>query len=301
MKCPYCRMSLSCSVKRGFFRRKSTNTARIQRYFCKIKKKGYSQRTLTPTYREKKAYLNQALFGLLCSGVSQRRCALILSIHQKTVARKLVRLNSQALATQQSLTKNLAPVTQVVFDEMETFEHTKCKPLSICVAVEKSSRFILAAKVEQMPAKGLLAKISRKKYGPRADHRKAGLSKVLSHVKAVSVPSLLIESDECPRYTVAVKRYLPYALHRRYKGRRGCIVGQGELKRGGFDPLFSLNHSCAMFRDNLKRLTRKSWCTTKKPQQLQMLVNLYVCFHNLLLIDPKGRFKLKGSLEICTI
>jgi len=38
------------------------------------------------------------------------------------------------------------------------------------------------------------------------------------------------------------------ATHRTVKGRRGSIAGQGELKKIGFDPLFSLNHTCAMLR-----------------------------------------------------
>jgi hypothetical protein len=60
-------------------------------------------------------------------------------------------------------------------------------------------------------------------------------------------------------------------------------VGQGELKRGGFDPLFSLNHTAAMFRDRLKRLSRRTWCTTKRPDRLQLLLDLYAWYHNELL------------------
>lgn len=60
-------------------------------------------------------------------------------------------------------------------------------------------------------------------------------------------------------------------------------MGQGELKAGGFDPLFSLNHTCAMYRDNLTRMSRRTWCTTKGPDRLQSLVNLYVCAHNFMI------------------
>ncbi len=55
---------------------------------------------------------------------------------------------------------------------------------------------------------------------------------------------------------------------------------QGELKRGGFDPLFALNHTCAMFRDHLKRLSRRTWCTTKRASCLQDLLYVYAWFHN---------------------
>jgi hypothetical protein len=98
-----------------------------------------------------------------------------------------------------------------------------------------------------------------------------------------------IRSDLCPRYPSVVRRFFPFATHTRYKGRRGCVVGQGELKRGGFDPLFSLNHSCAMYRDNLKRLSRRTWCTTKRPDRLQALLNMYACYHNQFLTDHEAR------------
>ncbi len=40
---------------------------------------------------------------------------------------------------------------------METFEHSKCKQVSIPIAVEEDSRHILAIDVVPMPAKGLAA------------------------------------------------------------------------------------------------------------------------------------------------
>ena len=44
-----------------------------------------------------------------------------------------------------------------------------------------------------------------------------------------------------------------------------------------------------MFRDNLKRLSRRSWCTTKRADRLQCLVHLYVCAHNSIIDMKKGR------------
>ena len=58
--------------------------------------------------------------------------------------------------------------SEIVFDEMETFEHTKLKPLTIPMAVEQGTRRILAVDVGKIAAKGHLAEISLKKYGPRS-------------------------------------------------------------------------------------------------------------------------------------
>lgn len=65
-----------------------------------------------------------------------------------------------------------------------------------------------------------------------------------------------------------------------YKCRRGCVVGQCELKRGGFDPLFSLNHTATMLRDHIKRLARRTWCTPKRLERLQHFLDMYAFYHN---------------------
>jgi len=61
---------------------------------------------------------------------------------------------------------------------------------------------------------------------------------------------------------------------------RGCVAGQGELKKIGFDPLFSLNHTYAMMRANINRLFRRTWNTTKDPRKLRDHIDLYVWYHN---------------------
>jgi hypothetical protein len=53
-------------------------------------------------------------------------------------------------------------------------------------------------------------------------------------------------------------------VHQTFKGRRGCVVGQDELKAGCFDPLFILNHTCAMFRAHIELLSRRTWWKNKK-------------------------------------
>ena len=130
-----------------------------------------------------------------------------------------------------------------------------------------------------MPAKGLLAKRARKKYGPRKDGRKRARRKLFSCLQQNILPAALIESDENPHYPPDVKEFFPTAHHQTYKGRRGCVVGQGELKEGGFDPLFSLNHTAAMLRANMNRLFRRTWCTTKKLTELDNHIAIYAMAH----------------------
>ncbi len=277
LSCPHCQ--LDSITKRGLYVVKNEHGT-VQRYACKVCKRRFSDQTGTLTYKEKKPGVTRALFRLLCSGMSQRAAADALAVKRDTVASKVRRLGSECkLRLAASLVaKPVGPV--VIFDEMESYEHSKCKPLSMAVAVEHGSRRIIAVEVASMPAKGLLAEKSRQMYGRRRDGRPAALKAMCEQIKIASPGLAKLVSDQSPRYPAVVAANFPGIPHTTHKGRRGCVVGQGELKRGGFDPLFSLNHTCAMFRDALKRLTRRTWATTKKLECLQQLMHVYAYFHN---------------------
>lgn len=283
--CPYCFKDPSMSearpkvVRNGCFRRKS-DARTVQRFQCLGCKKGFSFATLHPCYRQNKRHKNEPLRKLLCSGVSQRRAAIILNLSRTTVVRKLLFLAAQAQMKLDELLKSKPQATEIEFDDMETFEHSKCKPLSITLAVVSKERRILGFEVSRMPAKGVLAAIAQKKYGPRPDERPEARKKLFERIKPHIHPEALIKSDQNPHYPIDVKRFFPRSTHKTFKGRRGCVVGQGELKRGGFDPLFSLNHTCAKLRADINRLFRRTWCTTKKPERLAAHLAIYVVYHN---------------------
>lgn len=170
-------------------------------------------------------------------------------------------------------------IKEVVFDEMETFEHSKMKPVSIALAVT-SKRWILSTEVAQMPAKGLLAERSRKKYGYRKDDRPRALRNLFQTLRAVTEPNAHFKSDQNPSYPYYLFKTFPEAMHETTKGGRSAIVGQGELKKLLWDPIFSLNHTAAMLRANMNRLFRKTWCTTKTLQGLRDHLALYTTYHN---------------------
>lgn len=273
-------------VRNGFFYRTS-DRKRIQRFRCALCGVNFSHATTSQAFGQKKRHLNHKIFELLCSGVSQRRAARILKTQQKTVARKLTFLGLKARHLNLISRRARAKASLLQFDDLETFEHTKMKPLSVTLMVEEETRYILGFEVSRMPAKGHLAKRSLKKYGPRKDERRESRDRLFRRVKASIETDSLIKSDENPHYHLHLKEHFPESTHVRFKGQRGAITGQGELKKIEFDPLFSLNHTCAMFRANVNRLIRKTWCTTKKIQPLIDHLELYVFYHNQVLLKNK--------------
>ena len=240
----------------------------------------FSQATNSPCFGQNKRHLNREIFKHLASGESQRRIAFLLHTHRKTVARKLAFLGGRARLYNFRLRRSRPLVHSMQFDDLETIEHTKLKPLSVTLAVEKDTRHIIGFEVSRMPAKGLIAKRSIKKYGYRKDERADGRDRLFRRIKSVVAPFAAIESDENPHYPADVARHFSTCSHITTKGQRGASTGQGELKRVEFDPLFSLNHTCAMLRANINRLFRKTWCTTKKIQPLIDHLEIYTAFHN---------------------
>ena len=268
-------------VRKGFFFR-SSDSRWLRRYFCNACLKTFSRAGLSATRYQKVRRFTPLLDQLINSGVSQRRSARILKVDRKTVVRRLRFLAAQARAEQEEDRQALQsiPLQAIEFDDLETSEHTKCKPLSVSLAVEPKSRKILGFQVSQMPAKGRLSKISVRKYGFRKDERKKGWNKLLSNLKPILAPNVTITTDENPHYTARIKAHFPRCTHVQIPGGRGASTGQGELRDKRFDPMFALNHTCAMLRANMNRLFRKTWCTTKTRQGLIDHLSLYVRYHN---------------------
>ncbi len=285
---PLCRhQDLLRVIKKGFFKRPSDGRL-VQRYLCQNCKKHFSKQTFSRFYRQRKIWISAELAKLITSGVSRRRCALLLGVNRKTIDHKITELSEYAQFWQSRMLQQRKTFSSIHFDDLETFEHTKMKPLSVPLVVEDTSRIIIAAGVAQMPAKGTLAMRSVKKYGHRKDLRPHAWNAVLAAAKAFADPDCRILSDNNPHYPQHIKIHFPSSIHSTTPGGRGCIAGYGELKKKGYDPMFSLNHTCASLRDNLACLKRRTWTTTKKPSELQKLLNIAIMSHNKRILAKQG-------------
>ena len=265
----------------GYYFRKN-DSRMIKRYRCSHCQKRFSSATFSLAYRQKKRRINHLLKNLLSSGVSMRRAAIILKIHRKTVKRKVDFLAKKSQIEHHNFLETLKinKVQHMQFDDLITIEHTKLKPLSVSLAIDENNRRILGIEVSQIPAFGKLAAFSRKKYGYRKNTHKKAMNKLFFKLKDIISSKGIIETDEHKQYPGMIKKYFPSVEHKRYLGGRSCIAGQGELKKLHYDPLFKLNHTCAMLRANVNRLIRKTWCTTKDPHMLQKHLQIYMSYHN---------------------
>ena len=283
--CPTCQKR---DEVRGYGKfRRSSDRQEVQRFKCQRCCKTFSRATIDPEYCQKKRQINYTLERLLASVVSQRRAAIILNVNRKTVARRIPFFGELCKKKVQKSLKEFVkkqPVTTLQLDELQTIEHTKCKPLSVAVVVNPDTRHILGVNVSTMPATGKLAKLSRQKYGYRPDKRQEGLQHLLNDLPPIKETLKTVKSDEHPYYPPLIRKEFPSVTHLKYKGDPPAVMGQGELKKNGFDPLFCINHTLAMMRANICRLIRKTWCTTKKKERLLDHLWIYCWIHNQFLV-----------------
>lgn len=276
--CPHCHNQHF--RKKGFYYRKVSKTY-IPRYFCFSCQKHFSTRTLSLTFRQKRPDLNQKIKDLLNSGVSLRRTAEKLNCHYQTVYKKFLWLSHKAEAAHRAQEFS---IQELQFDEMESIEHTKLKPLTIALAVSEDYR-ILGVRVGSLPAKGHLSEISIKKYGPRENQSEKVIKELLQNLKVQAKGrSFIIKSDAKASYEKHVKRFYPEHpyqsfIARENKEKRRELKYTNQEKRV-FDPLFAVNQRMAKLRGHIKRLTRRSWCTTKIQENLEKHLYLYIADNN---------------------
>jgi transposase-like protein len=149
----------SLLIRKGFFHR-SSDSRRIARFQCRRCRRTFSQASYSECFGQKRRTLNEPMRKLFVSGMTQRGAAWILGTTRKTVVRKFLFLGSRAERSNQKFLSELVlkkPFTHLQFDEMESFERSKCLPVSIPLLVCSKSRKILGFRVCSMSAKRSLS------------------------------------------------------------------------------------------------------------------------------------------------
>ncbi len=156
--CPHCSNTtpnlseLRHIVRVGRFRRKSDGQ-RVQRYHCTSCSRGFSSATFNDCFRQNKRHFNHRVKMDFVEGVSMRGIARKQNLHRTTVMRKLLHLGLKAKRNLKKTNERLPKVSHVQFDDQETCEQSKCKPLSITLAVEHGTRRILDLKFHNLRPK----------------------------------------------------------------------------------------------------------------------------------------------------
>lgn len=251
--------------KRGYYRPKH-NHQPVPRYECKGCGRFFSATVVKAIRAHHRPDLNQHVFKLAVSGVSMRRMVALLGCSRTTIDRKIAHLAGEA---QKHHAKRLASMQTsfVMVDELETFLHARYKQLAVPVAIRAKTGEVIAFAVGRKPS-SMKAGIQGNRWV--IDDRPMLVPRVLSAVGPALKPGATIATDSHPQYPKWIGRTLPGVKHQKLLA----------IHEPGHDPLFAINLAFAKMRNDLARLGRKTWTTTKSIKALENHLWLWVAWTN---------------------
>ena len=239
----------------------------IPRYKCRTCGTRFCSTSSSTRHRQHRPDLNRRIFELAVSGVSMTRIARLLECSPETVERKIRLLAIQA-KHQHAHEMFHRPSNLLAMDELETFIHARWRQVSVPI--------VICARTKRILGFGIAAKPSNMKIGVRMgwtiDRRPKVLRAVLEGVRVgVDMPAL-IQTDQATYYAQAIREALPGVKHKASKTPKG--------DKTAHNPLFAIDHLFAKLRNDLARLGRKTWITTKTEAALERHLWLYVAWVN---------------------
>ena len=249
------------------------------RYRCKRCGRTFSRQTFRHDYRDRRPETNKLLFDLLTSGVGLRQSGRVLGLGIGSVQRKFRKLARTCARLHANLSRKLAPGRCYILDEEESYETTSIRPVTVPILIERESWFIVhasAAPIRRLAAPGsrrrLRQEMDEARHGRRPDRSRACVRRTLRQLDRRTDGELTLDTDEKSSYrTLAREVFGDRVRHRRTSSR---------VARSTSNPLFPINTTIAMSRDNCGRLRRRSWLVSKKRRWLRAQLAIFTVYRN---------------------
>ena len=255
-------------------------TKREQRFRCKACRHTFSEPTFRLDGGDRRPEVNPKLFQALTSGVGYRQSARNLVMGVSALQRKARKLARHAGFLHENLSAQLPAGRVYQLDEEETYEHSSIRTLTMPVLIEREHWFVVTTEVgssRRLAAKGTERRAWQDREellnGPRPDQSRECVLTVMQDLdRRIAGSDLVLETDQKSSYaTIANEVFGKRVVHMTTSSRQA---------RTTCNPLFPINTTLAMTRDNLGRLRRQSWLVTKKGEFLRGHMNLFLAYRN---------------------
>jgi len=284
-RCP----NTSCGQHRNprgrFYWRHGTFRARchpepVPRFRCRHCRRGFSVQTFRLDYRDRRPDCNELLFKVLASGVGLRQAARVTGLQPTSVQKKMRKIGRAFRHLHRNLCTRLPPGMTYLLDEEETFEAASIRPLTLPVLIERSSWFVVdfsVGPIRRLAPPGSrrrrLQDLEESRKGSRRDRSKRCIELTLGRLaqRAGAAPFVL-RTDEKASYRSAIRA--------RFGDRVRHETTLGSLPRTTSNPLFAINTTMAMTRDNNGRLRRKTWLVTQRTRCLRLQMHIFLVYRN---------------------
>jgi len=265
-------------VRHGYYKPRCRRF-RVPRFRCRHCRRTFSSQTFRHDYRDRRPECNGPLFLMLISGTGLRQAARTLHLDVHAVQRKFRKIARTCRWLHRNLSARLPAGRTYVLDEGETFEKASIKPLSMSVVIERDSYFVVAsavAPIRRLSPRGT----HRRRQQDQAEQTMRRRDRSRRCVRAV-LRSLYRRSHHGPIELLSDEKASYRQLGREIFGssiRHATTIST--LARGTFNPLFPINLTLAMTRDNCGRLHRRSWLVTERRRCLQFQMHLFTAYRN---------------------
>jgi len=235
-------------------------------------------------YRDHRPDLNVRLFQSLASGLGLRQSSRNLRLSLRCTELKFRKIARHVRRLNLNLRAPLTGQASFQLDEFETYEGRRnTRPLSVPMLIETRSRFIvwtesasIRPRGKMTPARRVAMAEDEKRLGQRRDRSRRSLGRTLRRGAdlSVGVDLVLLQTDKKSSYVELAARAFGTArlVHDRTSAR---------LARTSANPLFPINHTEAMARDLTGRLRRESWLASKKRRFLDLGLQVFAAYRNL--------------------
>jgi hypothetical protein len=196
------------------------------------------------------------------------------------VQRKFRKIGRALRALNRNLLKSLAAHRTLLLDEMESFEESAIRPVTIPVVVDRDTKLVVAASAAPIRRVGTKGSRRRRwlerqeiKHGKRRDRSRLCVHLVLRRCKRLlgGRPLTLLTDQKALYGSLGKKVFGSQLTHETVSGR---------LARASWNPLFPINHTEAMLRDNCGRLRRRTWLVSKHVRYLRRQLDFFIAYRN---------------------
>ena len=284
-RCPNRRCEAHWRPKPGFFTRKGVYSARcrpepIPRFRCRVCRRGFSRQTFRLDYRDRRPETNAPLFVLLSSGVGLRQAGRTLRLDVHAVQTKFRKVARHLRLLNRNLVRELPGGCALQLDEIESYEHRRITPLTIPVLIDGPSKMVIT--IEVAPIRRVAQKGSARrrwldrfeeKHGRREDRGHAAVRRTFGRMQRLlgNRPARLNTDQKATYARMCQARFGDTVTH---------TVVSSKLPRTVSNPLFAINLTEAMMRDNNGRLRRRTWLVSKLGSRLRLQAELFAAYRN---------------------
>ena len=261
LKCPHCESK--DKRKRGYLK---TKRGKTQRYECLNCNKTFTKRNHSINYRKRKQQLREQITKRYCEKQSLRAIARTLNASYPTVV-KYFRENAELArqANKKRVGKDLI-TSYVQFDQLETYEHTRKKPVGIQISIRPKTREIISAKVGYIPIRALsVSKQHSLGWNERAKRSLHTQKMILETKEALNKKGATISCDKERSQLTTLKDFCTEDFI--------TLAPSSERNK-------EIDRAFRRIRNDVSRLNRRTICTTKDITRLQDHLDLYTEYHN---------------------